>query len=118
VIATGRDQVQDFAPDEIDLATTFYDGVSEPNARAVLDFLIDHPDARFDGAAIASALGLAQHRAVARATFAYGEVARAQHRNRPWQEAQLGYLMPGAQAALLRQARASVDASGQSAPVG
>ena len=91
--------------DDHDAAARFYRAVADPTAKAILDHLIDHPDERFEGAAIADALGLPRHRDVARATFAYGEAARTLGRARPWQEAQLGYVMPVDQAALLRQAR-------------
>ena len=97
--------MEDFGPNDVELATALYRAVEEPGARAVIDFLIDHPDERFEGAAIAAALGLPQHRDVARATYAYGEAARALGRRRPWSEAQLGYLMPAVQAALFRQSR-------------
>jgi hypothetical protein len=107
--------VEQFAVADLDLAVSFYRAVDDPSARAVLDFLIDHPDERFDGAAIADTLGLPQHRDVARATFAYGEAARDMGRARPWQEAQLGYLMPAEQASLLRQARDRVTAVRRSA---
>jgi hypothetical protein len=97
--------VEDFGPDDLELAASLYRTVDDPGARAVLDFLIDHPDERFDEAAIADTLGLSQHRDVARATYAYGEAARALGRARPWQESQLGYLMPAAHASLFRHAR-------------
>src|SRR5262245_55845045 len=98
-------KVEEFGTADFDPAVRFYWAIDDPNARAVLDFLIDHPDERFEGAAIADTLGLPQHQAVARATYAYGEIARSLNRTRPWQEAQLGYLMPAVQSTLLRQAR-------------
>jgi hypothetical protein len=97
--------VEQFGGADLDLAVSFYRAIDDPAARAVLDFLIDHPDERHEGAAIAATLGLPQHRDVARATYAYGEVARTLGRTRPWQEAQQGYLMAAEQATLLRQAR-------------
>jgi hypothetical protein len=97
--------VEQFGSADLDLARRFYWALDDPGTRAVLDFLIDHPDERFEGAAIAETLGLPWHRDVARATFAYGEVARSLGRSRPWQEAQLGYLMPADQATILRRAR-------------
>lgn len=97
--------MEQFGAADLDLAARFYRAVADPRSRAVLDFLIDHPDERFEGGTIAEALALPEHRDVARATFAYGEVARELGRARPWQEAQLGYLMPAGQAALLREAR-------------
>jgi hypothetical protein len=100
--------VEEFGAADFDLAVRFYRAIDDPGARAVLDFLIDHPDERFEGTAIADTLGLPQHRTVARAAYAYGEIARSLNRARPWQEAQLGYLMPAEQATVLRQARGHV----------
>lgn len=95
----------DFGPDDLDTATAFYRAISDPNGKAVLDFLIDHPGDPFDGAALVKQLGLAEHRDVARATFALGEAAAALGRKRPWTEAQRGYALSEAQAELFRQAR-------------
>jgi len=97
--------VQAFDPDDLETAVAFYAAITNPRHRAVLDFLIDHPDERFDEATLAERLGLPEHRDVARGTYAMGEIAAAMGRKRPWTEGQLGYLMPAAQAALLRQAR-------------
>jgi hypothetical protein len=97
--------MEPFATADLDLATRFYRAIDDPASRAVLDFLIDHPDERVEGYAIADSLGLPRHQDVARATYTYGEVARSMGKTRPWQEAQMGYLLPAEQAALLRQAR-------------
>ena len=97
-----------FDPGDLDVAVAFYRSVDDPTAKAVLDFLIDHPDERFDGAALVRHLGLAAHRDVARATFYLGTLSAARGRRRPWTEAQLGYLMPSPQAELLRRARERV----------
>ena len=98
----------DFDPGDLDVAVAFYRSVDDPTAKAVLDFLIDHPDERFDGAALVRQLGLGAHGDVARATFYLGTLAAAHGRRRPWTEAQLGCLMPAAQAELLRRAREQV----------
>jgi hypothetical protein len=84
----------------------FYRSIDDPAARAVLDFLIDHPDRRYDGAAIIEHLGLAEHRDVARSTYLIGRLAAAAGLPRPWTVGQLGYFMSGERAAVLRQARA------------
>ena len=101
--------MQDFAQDDLDLAVAFYQSIGDPTARAVLDFLVDHAEQRFDGAAIVRHLGLDRHRDVARATFRLGALAASLQRARPWTESQLGYLMPCAQAELLRRARKLAD---------
>ena len=98
--------MNDFGPDDLDAATAFYRDIPDPTAKAVLDFLIDHPGDTFDGAAIVKHLGLAQHRDVARATYALGKAAAALGRKRPWTETQRGYAMNAEQAELLSRARA------------
>jgi hypothetical protein len=100
--------MEPFGTADLDLATRFYRSIDDPTSRAVLDFLIDHPDERHEGYAIADTLGLPRHQDVARATYTYGEFARSLGKSRPWQEAQLGYLMPAEEATLLRQAREEV----------
>ena len=98
--------MRDFGPDDLDVATAFYRAIGDPKARAVLDFLVDHPGQRFDGAAIAAHLGFERHRDVARSTYGLGEAAAALGRRRPWHEAQLGYSMAPELAALFVRARA------------
>lgn len=100
--------MQAFDPEDLESALAFYAAITNVRHRAVLDFLIDHPDERFDEATLAERLGLPEHRDVARATYAMGEIAASMGRKRPWTEGQLGYLMPAVQAALLRQARERV----------
>ena len=97
--------MREFAATDTDAALAFYRDIDDPTARAVLDLLVDHPEQRFDGAAIARRLGLERHRDVARATFRIGQIAAAHGRRRPWHEAQLGYCMADDQAALFRRAR-------------
>ena len=89
-------------------AESFYRRVTDETARSILDFLIDHPDERFDGAALVRHLGLSEHRQVARVTYYMGQIATELGHDRPWTEGQLGYLMPAEQADLLRQARDTV----------
>lgn len=79
--------------------------VTDPNARALLDFLIEHAGERHEAREIMTALGFAQHRDVALAAYAVGEVAGRHGLKRPWLEAQLGYTMSPETAAALRQAR-------------
>jgi hypothetical protein len=83
----------------------FYHDVTDPNARAVLDFLIDHAGQRYTAREIMTALGFAQHRDVARAAYAVGEAAGRHGLARPWNEAQLGYMMSPETTSLLRGAR-------------
>ncbi len=86
-------------------AAAFYRDVTDLNGRAVLDFLIDHPGEGFEARAIMKALGFAEHRDVARAAHAVGEVARKHGQSRPWLEAQPGYTMSPEIAERLRTAR-------------
>jgi hypothetical protein len=85
--------------------TAFYHDVTDTNARAMLDFLIDHPGQRFEARQIMDALGFAQHRDVGLAANAVGEVASKHGQPRPWLEAQLGYTMSPELAETLRRAR-------------
>lgn len=68
----------------------------------LLGWLIDHPDERFDGAALQAALGIERHRDVTRAFAAMGERFRERGVARPWNEAQRGYLIEPAKAELLK----------------
>ena len=97
--------MREFEPGDREAAATFYRAVTDPTAKAILDYLIDHPDERVDGAALVRAFGLPEHRAVARAAYLMGRIASAEGRNRPWSEAQLGYQMSAPVAELFRQAR-------------
>lgn len=98
-----------FEAGDLGEATTFYRGVSDANARALLDFLIDHPEERFDEAGLADRVGFAEHRLVARSTYAMGLALRELGFGRPWTEAQSGYLMPAEAATLLREARTAAN---------
>jgi F420-dependent oxidoreductase-like protein len=82
-----------------------YAAVRDGTPRRLLDFLIDHPDERFDGAALMRHLELERHDEVARgfAELAADLVERGLAR--PWNEAQAGYLLPAHSAALLAGAR-------------
>jgi hypothetical protein len=91
--------------DDLALAKSLYGGVANDRYRAVLDYLIDHPDERTVGSAIADALGIADHKDVGRAIYAYGEIARELGRERPWEEAQQGYLLSASWSELFKQAR-------------
>lgn len=95
----------DLASANQDQLTTFYRDVTDPQGRAVLDFLIDHPGERFEARAIMETLGFAQHRDVALAAYAVGEAATMHGMKRPWLEAQLGYTMSMEMATRLREAR-------------
>ena len=83
----------------------FYHDVTDPDGRAVLDFLIDHPGDRFEARAIMTALGFERHRDVALAAYSVGDVASKHGVSRPWLEAQLGYTMSPETAERLRRAR-------------
>ena len=90
--------------DQPTLAAVYRD-ITDTNARAMLDFLVDHPGERFEARQIMEALGFAGHREVGLAAYAVGEVAEKHGQQRPWLEAQLGYTMSPDMAAELRQAR-------------
>jgi alkanesulfonate monooxygenase SsuD/methylene tetrahydromethanopterin reductase-like flavin-dependent oxidoreductase (luciferase family) len=90
--------------DEADV-TRVYAAVRDGTPRRLLDFLIDHPDERFDSATLMRQLELSRHDEVARG-FATLAADLAEHGlARPWNEAQAGFLLPGQQAAVLARAR-------------
>jgi F420-dependent oxidoreductase-like protein len=82
-----------------------YAGVREGAPHLLLDFLIDHPDERFDGAALMRRLDLSRHDEVARGFAALAADLAGHGLARPWNEAQAGYLLPPRQAAVLARAR-------------
>ncbi len=90
--------------DQAQLAA-FYRDITDQNAKAMLDFLIDHPGERFEARQIMEKFGFAQHRDVGLAAYAVGEVAGKHGQPRPWLEAQLGYTMSPEIAGMLRQVR-------------
>jgi F420-dependent oxidoreductase-like protein len=90
--------------DEADVARA-YAAVRDGTPRRLLDFLIDHPDERFDGAALMRHLELQRHDEVARGFAALGADLADQGLARPWNEAQAGYLLPAQHAAVLARAR-------------
>ena len=77
----------------------------------MLDFLIDHPDERFDGAALMRQLELPRHDEVARGFAALAADLAEHGLARPWNEAQAGYLLPSQHAAVLSRARRQVEAA-------
>jgi F420-dependent oxidoreductase-like protein len=82
-----------------------YAAIPGDTPRRLLDFLVDHPDERFDGAALRERLGLERHDEVARGFAAIAAVLERHGIARPWTEAQAGYLLPASQAAVLARAR-------------
>ncbi len=88
--------------DDLEAATTFLSSLDDPTQRGFVDLLVSHPDERFDTAAVAKHLGLTDHKAVARATYAMGQALKAAGHARPWTEAQQGYAMPAETANLFK----------------
>jgi F420-dependent oxidoreductase-like protein len=82
-----------------------YAAVRDGTPRRLLDFLIDHPDERFDGAALMQRLNLERHDEVARGFAALAMDLAGHALARPWNEAQAGYLLPPQQAGVLSRAR-------------
>ncbi len=89
---------------DVALAREILAGIGEGTPRRLLDEMIAHPDERFDGAALMRRLGLDAHAEVARAVAALGAAFEARGIARPWSEAQRGYQLPGAMAAILARA--------------
>jgi alkanesulfonate monooxygenase SsuD/methylene tetrahydromethanopterin reductase-like flavin-dependent oxidoreductase (luciferase family) len=92
------------AVDEADVARA-HAAVRDGTPRRLLDFLIDHPDERFDGTALMRQLELERHDDVARGFAALAADLAEQGLACPWNEAQAGYLLPAQSAALLAGAR-------------
>lgn len=79
----------------------------DADATAIIGWLIDHPDTQINGEGLVAALGLARHADVA---FGFARLADALATGgfgRPWNEAQRGYTLSAANAAILRAARGS-----------
>lgn len=87
----------------IDAATISraYAAIRDGVPRRLLDFLIDHPDERFDAAALRERLVLERHDDVARGFAALAADLATHGIARVWSEAQAGYLLPAQQAATL-----------------
>lgn len=100
--------MQEFGPDDQDIAVELYERLENPRDRAVLDFLVEHPDERLHAREIMEQIGLAEHADVARAMYRIGEIAGSLGRKRPWGESQNGYLLAGEIAALLKRGRERV----------
>jgi F420-dependent oxidoreductase-like protein len=96
------------ALDDADVARA-YATVRDGTPRRLLDFLIDHPDERFDAAELMRQLELSRHDEVARGFAALAADLAEHGLARPWNEAQPGFLLPGQHAAVLAHAR---DADG------
>lgn len=101
--------MQQFNANDVELATTLYKQSEAGNDRALLDWFIDHPDVQREGYQLARDLGFSEVRLVARSTYNIGLAAAALGRARPWNEGQMGYLMPAANAELFAVARKSLS---------
>lgn len=75
--------------------------IADQTARRALDYLIAHPDERFDGSALCAALGVERHVEITRAFAGMGSSLAERGLGRLWNEAQRGYLMPADCANLL-----------------
>ncbi len=75
-----------------------------PLSRKVLQHLIDHADERIDGAGFQTALGVERHNEITISFADLGGRFTSAGFNRPWNEAQRGYLVERATAGLLGQA--------------
>jgi hypothetical protein len=84
-----------------------YAAVAAGVPRHLFEFLIDHPDERFDAAALKERLDLERHDEVARGFAALAADLARYGIARPWNEAQAGFLLPSRQAAVLVRARDS-----------
>lgn len=81
------------ALDDAGLAAAFA-AVRDGTPRRLLQFLLDHPDQRFDTAALVEHLSLERRDEVARGFAALADDLASNGLARPWNEAQAGYLLP------------------------
>jgi hypothetical protein len=88
-----------------------YAAVRDGTPRRLLDFLVEHPDERFDGAALMRQLELPRHDEVARGFAALAADLAEHGLARPWNEAQAGYMLTSQPAAVLSHARRQVEAA-------
>jgi alkanesulfonate monooxygenase SsuD/methylene tetrahydromethanopterin reductase-like flavin-dependent oxidoreductase (luciferase family) len=94
-----RTNIHSASPETLrEIVASIPDGIQ----RRILDWLIEHPDERVDGSALKTALGIDEHCEVTRAVAALGERFTGAGIARPWNEAQLGYLLSAEYATLLR----------------
>jgi hypothetical protein len=98
----------DVAAADAETVRRAYAAIGEADARRVLDFLIDHPDERFDGRALMQHLEIERHDDVTRAIVNVAATLAEHGLARPWNEAQAGYLLPDNPAAALARAREAV----------
>ncbi|HYH11615.1 MAG TPA: LLM class flavin-dependent oxidoreductase [Thermomicrobiales bacterium] len=98
-------QRRQIEPDDVPIVAEILVSLGDGTARRVLDLLVEHPDERFDGAAIVRHLDLAEHADVARAIGTLGDAFARHGIDRPWNEAQRGYLLPADRAGILAQGR-------------
>lgn len=97
-----RKRIDSASPDVVRaVLTSFDDGIE----RRILNWLIDHPDVRFNGADLQATLGVNTHQEVTRAVAALGERFANAGIARPWNEAQRGYLISAEHADVLRALR-------------
>ncbi len=89
-------------------AAALYEATPDGEARAFLDYLIDHPGEQLWSEAMQQELGFAEHKQIALAAWTIGQEASRLGLKRPWNEAQRGYTMSDDEAALLAAARASL----------
>ena len=82
-----------------------YDAVRDGTPRRLLDFLIDHPDERFDSATLMQRLDLERHDEIARGFAALAADLASHGLARPWNEAQAGFMLAPAHAAVLSRGR-------------
>jgi hypothetical protein len=82
-----------------------YKAVPDGTPRQLLDWLIAHPEERFDAAALREQLGLARPDEVARGFAAAANALAGFGLARPWNEAQAGFLLPPEWAEVFAQAR-------------
>jgi F420-dependent oxidoreductase-like protein len=104
-LAADRRPLADLAMLDEAAAMQAYAAARDGLPRRLLDFLIDHPDERFDAATLMQRLDLSRHDEVARGFAALAADLATLGLARPWNEAQAGFLLSPQHAALLARGR-------------
>jgi hypothetical protein len=103
--AADRRPLADLETFDEEAAVQAYAAVRDGLPRRLLDFLIDHPDERFDAATLMRRLKLSRHDEVARGFAALAADLAIHGLARPWNEAQAGFLLSPQHAAILARGR-------------
>ncbi len=93
--------LQDMTTGDLPVLSGILANLGDSPARRFLAWLIDHPEERFDGAALQPILNVEDHAAVSLTVASVGAAFAERGLDRPWSEAQRGYALSREMADLL-----------------